>query len=143
MRNGEDLNFDDILHSLEKSLVLSGSAFNTISQIRRQRFKTVLSSEYSTLVNANFKNPSNELFGSDIAERVEKHSKEQKIIRKISKPQPFPQSSRPSNIQPNQNRGGSNANKQNQFPRRKVFFKRNHNYQGNKQPEQSKPKVKH
>ena len=121
---------EEILTSLEQSIVLSCSSFASLSSVRRQRFRNVLAPEYASLVNYDSETPSKFLFGDNIADEVEKRSKEQRIIKKISK-NSFRQSSRPMpNNQFREFRSGSNTFNQSTYkhqvhPKRRVVFKRN------------------
>ena len=105
----DQLTKEEILTSLEQSIVLSSSSFASLSSVRCQRFRTVLAPEYVSLVNYDSETPSKYLFGDNIADEVEKRSKEQRIIEKISK-NSFQQSSRPMpNNQFRAFRSGSNT----------------------------------
>ena len=95
IRSDDQLTKEEILTSLEQSIVLSSSSFASLSSVRCQRFRNALTPEYATsLVNYDSETPSKFLFGDNIADEVEKHSKEQIIIKKISK-NSFQQCSRP------------------------------------------------
>ena len=85
IRSDDHLNKEEILTSLEQSIVLSGSSYISLSSVRCQRFHNVLAPKYASLVNYDSETPSKFLFGDNIADEVEKHSKEQRIIKKISK----------------------------------------------------------
>ena len=118
---------DEILTSLEQSIVLSSSSFASLSSGRRQRFHNVLAPEYASLVNYDSETPSKFLFGDNIADKVEKCSKEQRIIKQISK-NSFQQST--PNNQFRAFRSGSNSFNQRPYkhqvhPKRRVVFKRN------------------
>ena len=94
IRSDDQLTKEEILTSPEQSIVLSSSSFASLSSARRQRFHNVLAPEYASLVNYASEALSKFLFGDNIADEVEKRSKEQRIIKKISK-NSFQQSSRP------------------------------------------------
>ena len=94
IRSDDHLTKEEILTSLEQSIVLSSSSFASLSSVRPQRFRNVLAPEYANLVNYDSETPSKFLFGDNIADEVEKRSKEQRITKKISKNY-FQQSSRP------------------------------------------------
>ena len=129
IRSDDQLTKEEILTSLEQSVVLS-SSYASLSSVRRQRFRNVLVPEYASLVNYDSETPSKFLFGDNIADEVEKHSKEQRIIKKISKNY-FRQSSHPMlNNQFMAFRSGSNTFNQRTYkhqvhPKRRVVFKRN------------------
>ena len=130
IRSDVQLTKEEILTSLEQSIVLSSSSFASLSSVRCQRFRNVLAPEYASLVNYDSETPSKFLFGDNIADEVEKHSKEQRIIKKISR-NSFQQSSRPTpNNQFRTFRSGSNTFNQSTYkhqvhPKRRVVFKRN------------------
>ena len=94
IRSDHQLTTEEILTSIEQSIVLSSSSYASLSSVRRQRFRNVLAPEYASLVHYDSETPSKFLFGDNIADEVEKHSKEQRIIEKISK-NSFQQSSCP------------------------------------------------
>ena len=130
IRSDDQLTKEEILTSPEQSIVLSSSSFASLSSVRRQRFRNVLAPECASLINYDSETPSKFLFGDNITDEVEKRSKEQRIIKKISK-NCFQQSSRPTPN--NQFRAfGSRSNTSNQssykhqvHPERRVVFKRN------------------
>ena len=130
IRSDDQLTKEEILTSLEQSIVLSSYSFASLSSVRRQRFRNVLAPEYASLVNYDCETPSKFLFGDNIADEVEKRSKEQRIIKKISK-NSFQQSSRPMpSNQFRTFRSGSNTFNQSTYkhqvhPKRRVVFKRN------------------
>ena len=130
IRSDVQLTKEEILTSLEQSIVLSSSSFASLSSVRRQRFRNVLALEYASLVNYDSETPSKFLFGDNIADEVEKRSKEQRIIKKISR-NSFQQSSRPApNNQFRTFRSGSNTFNQSTYkhqvhPKRRAVFRRN------------------
>ena len=85
IRSDDQLTTEEILTPLEQSIVLSSSSFASLSSVRRQRFRNVLAPEYASLVNYDSEASSEFLFWDNIADEVEKRSKEQRIIKKISK----------------------------------------------------------
>ena len=95
IRSGDQLTKGEVLNSLEQSIVLSSSSYASLSSVRRQRFRNVLAPEYASLVNYDSDTSSKFLFGDNIADEVEKRSKKQRIIKRISK-NSFQQSSRPN-----------------------------------------------
>ena len=82
IRSDDQLTKEEVLTSLEQSIVLSSSSFASLSSVRRQRFHNVLAPEYASLVNYDSETPSKFLFGDNITDEVEKRSKEQRIIKK-------------------------------------------------------------
>ena len=127
IRSDDQLTKEERLTSLEQSIVLSSSSFASLFSVRRQRFRNVLAPEYA---NYDSETPSKFLFGDNIADEIEKRSKEQRIIKKISK-NSFQQSSCPmQNNQFRAFRSGSNTFNQSTYkrqvhPKRRVVFKRN------------------
>ena len=126
IRSDDQLTEEEILNSLEQSIVLFSSSYTSLSSVRRQRFCDVLAPEYASLVSYDSETPSKFLFGDNIADEVEKHSKE-RIIEKISKSS-FQQSSH--SMPNNQFRSGSNTFNQRTYkrqvhPKKRVVFKRN------------------
>ena len=77
IRSDVQLTKEEILTSLEQSIALPSSSFASLSSVRRQRFRNVLAPEYASLVNYDSETPSKFLFGDNIADEVEKRSKEQ------------------------------------------------------------------
>ena len=73
----DQLTKEEILTSLEQSIVLSSSSFESLSSVRCQRFRNVLAPEYASLVNYDSETPSKFLFGDNVADEVEKRSKKQ------------------------------------------------------------------
>ena len=132
IRSDDQLTKEKILTSLEQSIVLSSSSSASFSSVRRQRFRNVLAPEYASLVNYDSETPSKFLFGDNIADEVEKRSKEQRIIKKISK-NSFHQSSHPMpNNQSRAFRSGSNTFNQSTYkhqvhPKRRVVLKKINN----------------
>ena len=130
IRSDDQLTKEEILTSLEQSIVLSSSSFASLSSVRCQRFHNVLAPEYASLVNYDNETPSKFLFGDNIADKVEKRSNEQRIMKKISK-NSFQQSSHPMpNNQFRAFRSGSSTFNQSTYkhqvhPKRRVVFKRN------------------
>ena len=130
IRSDHQLTKEEILTSLELSIVLSISFFASLFSVRLQRFCNVLAPEYASLVNYDSETPSKILFADNIADEVEKCSEEKRIIKKISK-NSFQQSCRPM---PNNRfrafRSGSNTFNQSTYkyqvhPKRSLVFKRN------------------
>ena len=85
IRSDDQLTKEEILTSLKQSIVLSSSSYASLSSVRCQRFRNVLTPEYASLVNYDSETPSKFLFGDNITDEVEKRSKEQRIIEKILK----------------------------------------------------------
>ena len=72
IRSDEQLTKEEILTSLERSLVLCSSSYTSLSSVRRQRFRNVLAPEYASLVNYDSETPRKFLFGDNVADEVEK-----------------------------------------------------------------------
>ena len=69
IRSDDQLTKEEILTSLEQSVVLSGCSYASFSSVRRQRFCNVLAPEYASLVNYGSETPSKFLFGDNIADK--------------------------------------------------------------------------
>ena len=80
IRSDDQLIKEEIVTSLEQSIVLSSSPFASLSSVRRQRFHNVLAPEYASLVNYDSETPSKFLFEDNIANEIKKHSKEERIM---------------------------------------------------------------
>ena len=138
--NGE-LSYEDIVKSLQQSLVLLGSVNANLNILRRECLATILSKEYASLVyDASIKH-GKYLFGEDLAEKVDKQNKEQRLMNKISV-HSFMRGSRPNQsfytrIRSNRGKGGGQKNTQTRSVR-KVVLKR----KGGQHPKQSNLPVK-
>ena len=75
IRSDDQLTKKEILTSLEQSIVLSSSSYASLSSVRCQRFRNVLAPEYASLIHSDSETPRKFLFGDNIADEVEKHSK--------------------------------------------------------------------
>ena len=75
IRSDEQLTKEEILTSLEQSIVLSSSSCASLSSVRHQRFRNALAPEYASLVHYDSETPSKFLLGHNIADEVEKRSK--------------------------------------------------------------------
>ena len=94
-KNETDLSYEEILKMLQQSLVFLGSVNANINSFRRESLSNVLSKDFSSLVYDQSIKHGEFLFGTDLADKIEKQSKEQKLISKITT-DPFPKGSRPS-----------------------------------------------
>ena len=83
VREGVELNEEDSLGSIQRSIVSMGSAFCGLSSYRRHRFKQVLSDKYSSLLQDPV-TPSHFLFGDNLHKKLKKISEEQKLIKQAS-----------------------------------------------------------
>ena len=125
--HNEELSYEDIVKSLEQSLVLLGSGNANLNILRRERLATILSKEYASLVyNPSIKH-GKYLFGEDLAEKVDNQNKEQRLMKKISVDS-FMRGSRPNQtfytwVRSNRGRGGGQRNTQTRSVR-KVVLKR-------------------
>ena len=81
----DQLTKEEVLTSFEQSIVLSSSSCASLSSVRRQRFHNVLAPEHASLIKYDSETPSKFLFGDNIADEVEKRSKEQRIIKRVQK----------------------------------------------------------
>ena len=82
--HNEELSYEDIAKSSKQSLVLLGSMNANLNILRRERVATILSKEYAFLVYDPSTKHCNNLFGEDLAEKVDKQNKEQRLMQKIS-----------------------------------------------------------
>ena len=75
-----------LLHSLQQSIVLLGSAFNSLSSFRRHQLKSSLSPEFAPLIKEldSDHKPSRFLFGDELASKIKSLSEENKFLKKIS-----------------------------------------------------------
>ena len=94
-KNETELSYEEILKMLQQSLVFLGSVNANINSFRRESLSNVLSKDFSSLVYDQSIKHGEFLFGTDLAEKIEKKSKEQKLISKITTDS-FPKGSRPS-----------------------------------------------
>ena len=63
IRSDDQLAKEEILASLEQSIVLSSSSYASLSSVRRQRPRNVLSPEYANLVHYDSETPTNSCSG--------------------------------------------------------------------------------
>ena len=94
-KNETELSYEEILRMLQQSLVFLGSVNANINSFRRESLSNVLSKDFSSLVYDQSIKHGEFLLGTDLAEKIEKQSKEQKLISKITTDS-FPKGSRPS-----------------------------------------------
>ena len=94
-KNETELSYEGILKMLQQSLVFLGSVNANINSFRRESLSNVLSKDFSSLVYDQSIKHGEFLFGTDLAEKIEKQSKEQKLISEITTDS-FPKGSRPS-----------------------------------------------
>ena len=76
----------ELLHSLQQSIVLLGSAFNSLSSFRRHRLKSSLSPEFAPLIKGldSDHKPSRFLSEDELASKIKSLSEENKFLKKIS-----------------------------------------------------------
>ena len=76
----------ELLHSLQQSIILLGSAFNSLSSFHRHWLKSSLSPEFAPLIKEldSDHKPSRFLFGDELASKVKSLSEENKFVKKIS-----------------------------------------------------------
>ena len=79
-KNETELSYEEILKMLQQSLVFLGSVNANINSLRRESLSNVLSKDFSSLVYDQSIKHGEFLFGADLAEKIEKQSKEQKLI---------------------------------------------------------------
>ena len=73
--HSEELSYEDIVKSLQQSLVLLGSVKANLNTLRRERLASILSKEYASLVYDTSIRHGKYLFGEDLAEKVDKQNK--------------------------------------------------------------------
>ena len=83
-KNETELSYEEILKMLQHSLVFLGSVNANINSFRRESLSNILSKDFSSLVHDQSIKHGEFLFGTDLAEKIEKQSKEQKLISKIT-----------------------------------------------------------
>ena len=124
-KNETELSYEEILKMLQQSLVFLGSVNANINSFRRESLSNILSKDFSWLVYDQSIKHGEFLFGTDLAEEIEKQSKEQKLISKITTDS-FLKGSRPSQtsyIPARSFRSWGGGQKPNQTLRR-VFIKK-------------------
>ena len=67
----EELSYEDIVKSLQQSLVLLGSVNANLNILRRERLATISSKAYASLVHDSSIKHRKYLFGEDLAEKVD------------------------------------------------------------------------
>ena len=75
---------ENIVKSLQQSFLLLGSVNANLNILRREHLATILSKEYASLVYDPSIKHGKYLFGKDLAEKVDKQNKEQRLMKKIS-----------------------------------------------------------
>ena len=90
--------------------MLLGSVNANLNILRRERLASILSKEYASLVYDTSIRHGKYLFGEDLAEKVDKQNKEQRLMKKISVDS-FMRGSRPNQtfytrIRSNRRKGG-------------------------------------
>ena len=139
--HNEELSYEDIVKSLQQSLVLLGSVNANLNILRRECLATILSKQYASLDYDTSLKHGKYLFGKDLAEKVDKQNKEQRLMKKISVDS-FMRGSCPNQtfytwIRSNRGKGGGQKNTQTRSVR-KVVLKR----KGSQHPKQSNLPVK-
>ena len=82
--HNEELSYEDIVKSLQQSLVLLGLVNANFNILCREHLATILSKEYASLVYDPSIKHAKYLFGEDLAEKIDKQNKEQRLMKKIS-----------------------------------------------------------
>ena len=96
-KNETELSYEEILKMLQQSLVFLGSVNANINSFRRESLSNDLSKDFSSLAYDQSIKHGEFLFGTDLAEKIEKQSKEQKLTSKITTDS-FPKGSHPSQM---------------------------------------------
>ena len=94
-KNEAELSYEEILKMLQQSLVFLGSVNASINSLCREYLSNILSKNFSSLVYDQSIKHGEFLFGTDLAENMEKQSKEQKLVSEITTDS-FPKVSRPN-----------------------------------------------
>ena len=83
----EDLEAEEVLNRVQLSLFCMGSAFAGLNLHRKKRFKSVLTKEFSALVDEEGKSSelSKFLFGEDLSEKIKEQIESNKITRHVVK----------------------------------------------------------
>ena len=76
----------EFLHCLQQSIVLLGSAFNSLPSFCRHRLKSSLSPEFAPLIKEldSDHKPSRFLFGDELASKIKSLLEENKFLEKVS-----------------------------------------------------------
>ena len=82
-KNEAELSYKEILKMLRQSLAFLGSINANINSFCRECLSNILSKDFSSLVYDQSIKHGEFLFDTDLAEKIEKQSKEQKLISKI------------------------------------------------------------
>ena len=82
----DQITIGELLHSIQKSIVLLGSAFNSLSSFRKHRLKGSPSPEFAPLIKEldSDHKPSGLLFGDELASKIKSLFEENKFHKKIS-----------------------------------------------------------
>ena len=105
--------------------MLLGSVNANLNILRRGRLATILSKEYASLVYDTTIKRVKYLFGEDLAEKVDKQNKKQRLMKKISVDS-FMRGSRPNQtfytrIRSNRGKGGGQKKHPNQICQKSCF----------------------
>ena len=82
----DQITIGKLLHCMQQSFVLLGSAFNSLSSFHRHQLKDSLSPEFAPLIKEldSDPKPSRFLFGDKLASKIKSLSEENKFLKKIS-----------------------------------------------------------
>ena len=82
----DQITIGEVLHCMQQSIILLGSAFDSLSSFHRHRLKGSLLPEFAPLIkelDSNHKS-SGLLFGDELASKIKSLSEENKFLEKIS-----------------------------------------------------------
>ena len=81
----DQITVGELLHCMQQSVVLLGSAFNSLASFRKHRLKSTLLSEFASLIKEldSDHKPSRFLFGDEPASKIKSLSEESKFLKKI------------------------------------------------------------
>ena len=82
----DQITIGELLHCMQQSIVLLGSAFDGLSSFHRHWLKGSLSPEFAPLIKEldSYHKPSGLLFGDELALKIKSLSEENKFLKKIS-----------------------------------------------------------
>ena len=86
MKNKDQITIGELSHCMQQSIILLGSAFNSLSSFHRHWLKGSLSPEFAPLIKELDSDPKHSrfLFGDELASKIKWLSEENKFLKKIS-----------------------------------------------------------
>ena len=100
----DQITVGELLHCMQQSIILLGSAFNSLSSFRRHQLKSSLSPEFAPLIKEldSDHKPCRFLFGDELASKIKSLSEENKFLKRIgssSNKKPFHRVTAPAQYQ--------------------------------------------